>query len=87
MPFDHFQAKIEGYPPRELVTGRGVDYHKDCRADLGGYVEASTDKVVTNDKTPRTHTYIPLGLSGNRQGSLKCFDLKTGKLVVRRIAA
>ena len=63
-----------------------MDYHKDCRADLGGYVEASTDKVVTNDNTPRTHACIALGPSGNRQGSLKCFDLKTGKLVVRRIA-
>ena len=27
-----------------------------------------------------------LGPSGNRQGSLKCFGLETGKLVARRIA-
>ena len=79
-------GKEKGLSPRELVVGRGVDYHKDCRADLGGYVEASTDKVVTNDNTPRTHACIALGPSGNRQGSLKCFNLKTGKLVVRRIA-
>ena len=62
-----------------------MDYHKDCRADLGGYVEASTDKVVINDNTPRTHARIALGPSGIRQGSLKCFDLTTGKLVIRRI--
>ena len=38
-----------GLSPRELVRGRGVDYNKDCRADLGAYVQATTDKIVTND--------------------------------------
>ena len=38
-------------PPRELVTGREVDYNKDCRADLGAYIQASKDKVVTNNNT------------------------------------
>ena len=66
--------------------GRGVDYSKDCRADLGAYIQASTDKVVTNGNTPRTNGCIALGPSGNRQGSLKCFDIETGKLVVCRIA-
>ena len=72
--------------PREIVTGRGVDYSKDCRADLGAYIQASTDKVVTNGNNPRTNGCIALGPSGNRQGSLKCFDIETGKLVVCRIA-
>ena len=75
-----------GLYPRELVTGRGVDYNKDCRANLGRYIQSSTDKVFTNDNTPRTHGCIALVPSGNRQGSLKSFDLDTGKLVVRRIA-
>ena len=79
-------GKYRGLSPQDIVTGRGVDYNKDCRADLGGYVEARPDKVVTNDNTPRTHACIALGPSGNRQGSLKCFDLKTGKVVVRRVA-
>ena len=75
-----------GLSPCEIVTGREVDYNKDCRADLGAYIQASTYKVVTNDNTPRNHGCIALGLSGNRQGSLKCFDLETGKLVARRIS-
>ena len=58
-------GKEKGLSPRELVVGRGVDYHKDCRANLGGYVEASADKVVTNDNTPCAHTCIALGPSGN----------------------
>ena len=79
-------GKDRGLSPRELVLGRGVDYHKDCRADLGGYVEARPDKIITNDNTPRTHSCIAVGPSDNREGTLKCFDLDTGKMVIRRIA-
>ena len=42
------------------------------------------DAIVTNDNTPRTHSCIALDPSGNRQGYVKCFDLETGKVVVRR---
>ena len=42
------------------------------------------EKIVTNDNTPRTHGCIALGPLGNRQGSLKCFDLGTVKVVTRR---
>ena len=34
-----------GLSPRELVTGRGVDYNLDCRATLGSYVQATTEKL------------------------------------------
>ena len=40
--------------------------------------------MVTNGQDNRTHPCIALGASGNRQGSIKCFDLETGKVVVRR---
>ena len=33
----------------------------------------------------RTHGCVALGTSGNWQGSTKCFDLETGKVVTRRI--
>ena len=35
-----------GFSPRELVTGRLLNYQKDCRADVGAYVEASTDDII-----------------------------------------
>ena len=76
-----------GLSPRELVTGRGVDYNKYCRADFGAYVQATTNKIVTNNNTPRTHDCIALGPPWNYQGSLKCFDPETGKCVLRRIIA
>ena len=53
---------------------------------MGGYVQASTDAVIMNDNSDRTHACIFLGPSGNRQGSLNCFDLETVKVVVRRSA-
>ena len=75
---------VQGISPRDLVTGKTVDYKRDCCACMGGYVESSTDAIVTNDNTPRTHSCIALGLSGNRQGYVKCFDLENGKVVLRR---
>ena len=41
--------------------------------------------MVYNDQTLQTHGCIALGASGNRQGSLKLFDLKLGKVVTRRV--
>ena len=62
-----------------------ANYKRYCWACIRGYVEASTDEIVMNDNTPRTHSWISLGTSGNRQGSVKCFDLEMGKVVVRSI--
>ena len=57
---------------------------KDCRALFCAYVEASKDAVTTNTMDKRTHSCIALGPSGNLQGSVKCFDLLTGKLIIQR---
>ena len=73
-----------GFSPRELITGLTVNFKDHCKFDVRGYVEASTDAVIMNDKSDRTHACIFVGPSGNRQGSLNCFDLETGKVVVRR---
>ena len=75
---------VQGIPPRKIVTGRTINDKRDCRAYIEGYVEASTDAIITNDNMPCTHSCIALGPSGNRQVSVKCFDLEMGKFVVRR---
>ena len=72
------------FPPREILTQRKFDSKKDCKALFGSYVEASTDAIVTNDMKSRTHSCSALGPSGNWQGSTKCFDLSTRKVVTRR---
>ena len=48
--------------PCEIVTGRTVNYKRDFWACIGGYVEASTDEIGTNDNTPRTHSCMELTL-------------------------
>ena len=52
--------------------------------DVGAYVEASTNAIIKNGNNDITHAYIALGKSGNRQGSINCFNLDTGRVVVRR---
>ena len=67
-----------------MVTGLSTDYERDCKVDIGSYVEAITDTTVTNDNTERTRSCIALGPVGNRQVSVKCFDIKSGKILHRR---
>ena len=82
MPSDSGISEV--YSPREIVTGMKLDFKKHCRARFGAYVEASYDDVITNTMKDRTHACIALGPTGNVQGSLKCFDLETGRIVKRR---
>ena len=74
---------IGGLSPRELVTGRKLACDRDYRADIGAYIEATVDANITNGQEARTRSCISLGLSGNIQGSLKCSDLETGRVVIR----
>ena len=75
----------ELYSPRKLVTQRKFDFKRDCKVQFGTYVQASNDSIVTNAMKLRTHGCVALGTSGNWQGSTKCFDIETGKVVTRRV--
>ena len=70
------------FAPREIVTGRRLNL-KHIKAGFGDYIEASSDEIVTNDMKSRTQGCISLGPSGNWQGSQVCFDLETGRVVLR----
>ena len=70
------------FAPREIVTGRRLNF-KHLKAGFGDYIEAMTNNEVTNDMKGRTHGCVSLVPSGNWQGSQVCFDLKTGKVVLR----
>ena len=52
--------------------------------DVGAYVEAITNAIITNGNNDRTHACIELGPYSNRQGSVNCFELDMGRVVVRR---
>ena len=73
-----------GFSPRELVTELTANFTKHCTVDFGAYVEAITNAIITNGNNDRTHACIALDPSGNIQGSIKCFDLGTGRVVIRR---
>ena len=75
---------LERFSLRGIALGRSLDAERDLKARFGDYVEASVDADVTNDIKGRTHPCIALGPTRNWQGSVKCFDLGTGKVVVRR---
>ena len=75
---------IKNFSPREIVTGRQLDVKKDFRAPFGAYIEASVNANVTNIMKDRTHSCLSLGPAGNLQGSLKCCDILTIKVVTRR---
>lgn len=40
--------------------------------------------MVTNTNNEQRQSCINVGLEGNRQGLTKCFDLKTGKVVLEQ---
>ena len=60
--FPQDQGVTGGFSPRELVTGRTINYLRDFRATVGAYA------MVTNGQDNQTHPCITLGASGNRQG-------------------
>ena len=66
------------------MTGLTVNFTKHCMVDAGVYVETSTDAIIANCNNYRRHACIALVPSGNRQSSINCFDLDTGRFVVRR---
>ena len=71
------------FAPCEVVIGWRLNL-KHIKAGFGDYIEASTDEIVTNDMKGRTYGCILLGPSGNWQSSQVCFDLETGRVVLRR---
>ena len=61
------------------------DSEQDWKVLFGSYVQASNDAIITNTIKLRTHGCVAPGTSGNWQGSTKCFDVETGKVVTRRV--
>ena len=82
-----FASGTENYgtAPRTLVTRMPTNFKRDFREAPGEYVEAEYDDIVTNTQKPRPPPCLALGPSGNRQGTVKCLDIETKKVVHRRM--
>ena len=73
------------HSPRKIVTGRKLDWTKHCKARFSDYVQSNYDRDVTNRVSDmRTYDSIYLGPTGNRQGTVKVFDIGTGKVKKQR---
>jgi len=70
--------RVDKTSPREAFTGRKCDAKRDLRAAFGDYVQATVPET-SNDMTPRTDGAIALHAMGNRQGSFKFLNLRTGR--------
>ena len=69
---------------RNIVTGRKLDMDKDCRVLFGAYVDASKDAERKKYYGRADTQLYRAWAQWNLQGSVKCFDLLTGKLIIRR---
>ena len=67
------------WSPHTIVSRRGLYFDKHCVADFGSFVEVHKDADVINTMSDRNFSSIYLGPTGNIQGTLKVFAIKTGK--------
>jgi hypothetical protein len=82
MPKSTMLSKIS---PRELFTGRKIDYKKDLRFGFGDYVQVEITNVINKNsvRIPRTEGAIAMAPTGNLQGSVIFYLLSTKRFVTR----
>jgi hypothetical protein len=71
--------------PRELFTGRKIDYKRDLRFGFGDYAQVETTNVINKNsvRNPRMEGAIAMAPTGNLQGSVIFYLLSTKKFVAR----
>ena len=69
--------------PREMFTGRKLDYKKDLRLKFGEYIQATSPNIISNSIASRTVVCIALLPVGNYQGSFKVLQLANMRIVTR----
>ena len=74
---------VDGLSPREKFTRRGINYKRDLRAAFGDYVQVQVPMEETNGMEARTEGAIAVLPTGNLQGSVKFYLLRTNRIVTR----
>jgi len=69
--------------PREVLTGRKVNYKRDLRFQFGEYIQATTPNVVSNSMQSRTDGDIALLSAGNVEGTIYAYNIATKRIVKR----
>jgi hypothetical protein len=75
--------RMDRTSPKELLTGRKINFDTDLRIGFGDYVHSTTPNIVKNSMEARTQGCIALLPIGNIQGSVKFLRLDTNKIVTR----
>jgi hypothetical protein len=68
---------------REPLTGRKLDYDKDCRIQFGEYVHTKAQGEPSNSMSSRTEPCIALCPVGNLSGSIYVYNLETKRVLMR----
>jgi hypothetical protein len=85
--FNFFVAKngvSDHFSPETIVTGRTLDYKKQCQYEFGEYVQADTYTEPRNDMRERTLDAIYCRPNENDQGGHILMDLLTGSKITRQ---
>jgi len=69
--------------PREILTGRKVNYKRDLRFQFGEYIQATSPNVVSNTMQSRTDGDIALLSTGNIEGTIYAYNIATKRIVKR----
>jgi len=79
------KTRVDRVSPYEAFTGRKIDYNRDLRIGWGEYVQVSNVNIHSKNSVDiqRTAAAISLMPTGNLQGSVKFFQLKTQKVITR----
>jgi hypothetical protein len=76
----HSDATDTILSPREQFIGRRTDYNVDLPISFGDYVETDA-RVINNSLQERTESCIALLPTGNQNGSVKFFSIKSERII------
>ena len=67
--------------PRTIVTGKSINYNKQCTTHMGAYVLVHTENILTNTIQPQALSCIYLALMDNKQGGHELLNLATNWII------
>ena len=67
--------------PRTIITGKPIDYNKQCTIHMGAYVLVHTENQPTNTMAPRALSCIYLNPMDNMQGGHELLNLATNRII------
>ena len=67
------------YSPHIIMTGKKLDFNKQCLCPFGAYLQAHNYRNITNKMIELTQGAICLGPTGNLQGTYAFLYVYTGR--------